>query len=262
LEASYLPSILPPKGESFETWDDVLVRTRFIPDSRNEASLYFLKRRDSSPRRRQPVYWGLSYYGRPRRFLAAWLDGSLLRGEDRGRPQRAWALDGGATLTSRGQVRASVTAAYAVGSGEEKEPGDPFSQEFRQTGYEDNTGRFGGFSSFKYYGEVLDPELSNVRILTLAAGLRFGSSVSVDGVYHVYRQHRLDDDLRAALEPPNPPNEDSLDLGRELDVIVAVRNLWKRASMSYSFGRFDPGPALAGSQGHATRHRLSVRVAF
>jgi hypothetical protein len=262
LEASYLPSILPPKGESFETWDDVLLRTRFIPDSRNEASLYFLKRRDSSPRNRQPVYWGLSYHGRTRRVLAAWLEASLLRGEDRGRPQRAWALDGGATLTSRGRVRASVTGAYAVGSGEEKEPGDPFSQEFRQTGYQDNTGRFGGFSSFQYYGEVLDPELSNIRILTLAAGLRFGSSVSLDGVYHTYRQHRLDNDLRAALKPASPPNEDSPDLGRELDVIVAVRNLWKRASMSYSFGRFEPGAALAGSQGHATRHRLSVRVAF
>jgi len=259
-EASYFPSLLAPASEKFATWDDLLLRARYIPDSRNEASVYFLKRRDSSPRRRQPAYWGLSYHGRPTRVLAGWLEAALLRGEDKGRPQRAWALDTGATLTARGTVRPSLTLAYAVGSGEEKTPGDPFSQEFRQTGYEDNSDRFGGFSNFKYYGEVLDPELSNLEVLTLGAGLRFSYSVSVDGIYHVYRQHRLDDELRGRLAPEL--NADFPDLGRELDLVLGVQNLWKRVSFSYAFGRFEPGDAFPARSHTVTLHRLSVRFAF
>ncbi len=259
-EASYFPSLLAPKGEKFETWDDLLLRARYMPDSRNEASVYFLKRRDSSPRRRRPVYWGLSYHGRPWRVLSGWLEASRLRGEDNGRPQKAWALDAGATLTTRGSVRPSLTVAYAVGSGEKKEPDDPFSREFRQTGHQDNSGRFGGFSNFKYYGEVLDPELSNLKIYTLGAGLRFGYSVSVEGVYHLYRQHRLDDELRARLAPELDGR--SPELGRELDLVLGVQNLWKRVSFSYAFGRFEPGVAVTGRPDPVTRHRLSVRLAF
>lgn len=259
-EASYFPSLLAPRGEKFETWDDLLLRARYIPDSRNETSFYFLTRRDSSPRRRQPAYWGLSYHGRPWRVLSGWLDASLLRGEDKGRPQRAWALDAGATLSARGTVRPSLTAAYAVGSGEKKETGDPFSQEFRQTGHEDNSGRFGGFSNFKYYGEVLNPELSNLKIYTLGAGLRFGYSVSVEGVYHVYRQHRLDDELRTGLAPKL--NERSPELGRELDLVLGIQNLWKRVSLSYAFGRLEPGAAFTDKAGHVTLHRVGLRLAF
>ncbi len=259
-EASYFPMVLAGRNEKFVTWDDLLLRARYIPDSRNEASFYYLKRRDSSSRNREPVYWGLSYRGRPLRILGGWLEASLLRGEDKGRPQKAWAVDAGATLTARGRVRPSLTVAYAVGSGDEKEPGDPISQEFRQTGYEDNSDRFGGFSNFRYYGEVLDPELSNLKILTLGAGLRFGYSVSVEAVYHEYRQHRLDDELQADLAPEL--NDDSPDLGRELDVILGVQNLWKRVSLSYGFGRFEPGAAFVGDPGPLTLHRLSVRLAF
>lgn len=260
LEASYFPSALAPSGEKFSTWDDLLLRARYIPDSRNEAAVYYLKRRDSSPRRRQPVYWGVSYKGRLWGSVAPWLDASLLRGEDKGRPQRAWALDAGATFTTRGAVRPSLTVAYAVGSGEKKEPGDPYSQEFRQTGYEDNSYRFSGFSNFKYYGEVLDPELANIEIRTLGAGLRFAYSASVEAVYHDYRQHRLDDELQGRLAPGL--NGDSKELGRELDLVIGVQNLWKRVSLSYAFGRFERGAAFDDNRHPVILHRLSLRVTF
>jgi hypothetical protein len=262
LEASYLPSVFAPPGEKFETWDDLLLRARFIPDSRNEANVYWLKRRDSSPRRRQPVYLGLSYSGRPTRWLRGWLEAALLGGEDKGRQQQAYALDVGTTFSTTGPVRPSLTLAYALGSGEEKLPGDPYSQEFRQTGYEDNTGRFGGVSSFQYYGEVLDPELSNIEVMTAGAGIRFGYSVSVDAVAHVYRQDRPDDVLRAALLLQGAPDGSSRDLGREMDVILGVANLLKCASLSYGFGLFQPGQALDSTDGLATRHRVSLRVGF
>jgi len=260
LEASYIPSVLPPPGESFATWDDLLLRARYIPDSRNEVNVYWLMRRDSSPRRRQPVYLGISGSGRPARWLRGWLEGALLRGEDKGRSQRAYALDLGTTFTTTGRVRPNLTMAYAVGSGEQ--PGDPYSQEFRQTGYEDNSGRFGGVSSFKYYGEVLDPELSNIQLMTAAAGIRFGYTASVDAVAHVYRQQRPDDGLRAALPLGGAPDGSSRDLGREIDFIFGVQNILRCASAAYGFGLFEPGRALEATDRVATRHRLSLRVGF
>jgi len=262
LEASYIPSVFPARGEKFETWDDLLLRTRLIPDSRNEANVYWLKRRDSSSRRREPIYWGLSLSGRPARWLKGWLEAALLRGQDKGEPQRAHAVDVGTTFSTTGRIRPSVTLAYALGSGDEKSPGDRYSQEFRQTGYEDNTGRFGGFSSFQYYGEVLDPELSNIEVLTAGAGIRFGYSVSADAVFHAYRQPRPDDSLRAALGPAVIPDGESRDLGREVDFVFGAQNLWRRVGVSYGFGVFLPGQALKDFDGHATRHRLSVRVTF
>ena len=156
-------------------------------------------------------------------------------------------------------MRPALTLAYALGSGDDKRPG---SQEFRQTGYEDNTGRFGGFSSFQYYGEVLDPELSNIEIMTVGGGLRFGYSVSLDAVVHVYRQQKPDDGLRAALLLQSPPDGEERDLGREEDFILAVQNIFKRASASYAFGLFEPGRALNATDRLASRHRVSLRVGF
>lgn len=261
LEASYLPSVFVSASEKFSTWDDLLLRARLIPDARNEATVYWLKRRDSSSRRRQPVYVGLSYSGRPARWLRGWLEAAHLGGEDKGKPQQAYAFDAGATFTSTaGRVRPALTLAYALGSGEEKKK--PGSQEFRQTGYEDNTGRFGGFSSFQYYGEVLDPELANIEILTAGAGLRFGYKASVDAVVHVYRQQQPDKGLRAALLLQGAPNGKSRDLGREEDIILGVQNIFKRASASYAVGLFEPGQALNATDRLATRHRVSLRVGF
>ena len=155
-----------------------------------------------------------------------------------------------------------MTLGYALGSGEEKQPGDPFSQEFRQTGYEDNTARFGGYSSFKYYGEVLDPELVNLEVWTAGVGLRLGQRVSMDVVGHLYRQHRPDDDLEAALPLDGAPDGDSPDLGREADFILGVQNILGRASVAYGTGVFQPGAALETTDRLAVRHRVSVRIGF
>jgi hypothetical protein len=243
LEASYLPSLFPPQGEKFQTWDDLLLRARFIPDSRNEVNVYWLRRWDSSTRRRQPIYIGLSGTGRPARWLRGWAEGALLRGEDKGRPQRGYAFDVGTTLSTTGRVRPSLTLGYALGSGEQKRAG-------------------GGFSSFKYYGEVLDPELANIQVMTVAVGLRLGYRVSADVVGHIYRQQVPDDDLEAALPLDGAPDGDSPDLGREADFILGIQNILGRASVAYGAGVFEPGVALRTTDRLAVRHRVSVRIGF
>ena len=264
LEASFLPSLFPFKGEKFRTWDDVLFRVRYIPDGKNEANVYVLKRWDSDLRNREPVYWGISYYGRPKRFVTGWLQAVLLRGTDKQRNQEAFAVDVGATLAAVNlPIRPSFTLGYALGSGD-KSSVDTVSQEFRQTGYEDNSGRFGGFANFQYYGEALNPELANIKILTVGAGLRPHTLVSVDAVFHTYRQNRLDNDVQSDLiTPPVVPSGLSKDLGWEVNLIVGIQKIWQRFNVAYSFSLFNPGEAFMPLRAeNAVLNRLNVRVEF
>ncbi len=261
LEASFLPSLFPFRDEKYRTWDDLLFRIRYIPDGKNEASVYMLKRWDSNARNREPVYWGLSYYGRPKKFFTGWLQASLLRGTDKQQDQVAYAFDAGATFAATNlSFRPSLTLGYALGSGD-KTGSDLVSQEFRQTGYEDNSGRFGGFANFQYYGEVLNPELANIQILTAAAGFRPHRLVSIDATYHTYRQQRSDDEQEVDLVmPPAFPTGLSKDLGWELDFILGVQKIWQRLNFAYTFGYFKPDKAFGLTKDAATLSRLNLRV--
>lgn len=266
LEASFLPSIFPLRDKKFKTWDDILLQAHYMPNAKNEARLYFLKRRDSSPRNREPVYWGLSYYGRPKYFLTGWLDASLLRGTDKQETQRAFALDVGSSLAAVNlQLRPSFTLGYAAGSGD-KVSGDSISQEFRQTGYETNSGRFGGFANFQYYGEVLNPELANIKILTVGAGFRPHRLVSADAVFHTYRQSRLSTKIRlesqALIAPPVAPLANDKNLGWELDFVLGVQKIWQRLNIGYSFGLFNPGKGFLPRKNNAILNRVNIRVEF
>ena len=264
LEASFLSSLFPFRGEKYRTWDDMLFRVRYIPDGKNEANIYVLKRWDSDTRNREPVYWGLSYYGRPKRFVTSWLQAALLRGTDKQRVQEAYAFDVGATFAATNlSFRPSLTLGYALGSGD-KSSGDTVSQEFRQTGYEDNSGRFGGFSNFQYYGEALNPELANIQILTLGTGFRPHRLVSADAVFHTYRQNRLDNELEADLvEPWALPTGLDKDLGWEVDFILGIQKIWRRFNLAYSFGLFNPGEAfMPFSPDNAILNRVNLRVEF
>ena len=264
LEASFLPSLFPLKDKKFKTWDDLLFRVRYIPNDKNEANFFMLKRRDSDLRNREPLYWGISYYGRPKRFVTGWLQASLLRGTDKGKDQEAYAFDFGATFAAANlSFRPSFTLGYALGSGD-KSSGDAVSQEFRQTGYEDNSGRFGGFANFQYYGEALNPELANIQILTVGTGFRPHRLVSADAVFHTYRQNQLDPDVQSDLIPTLVvPNGSSNDLGWELNLIVGVQKIWQRLNLGYSFSLFNPGLAFMSLRTeNAVLNRLNVRVEF
>ncbi|MGI6657130.1 MAG: alginate export family protein [Desulfobulbus sp.] len=85
-----------------------------------------------------------------------------------------------------GALQPSLTVGYALGSGDRK--GGSVNRTFRQSGLQDNTCRFNGVEDFQMYGEVLDPELSNIGITTLAVGIRPSARSSLDLVHHLYRQ--------------------------------------------------------------------------
>ncbi len=261
-QAALIVSVSPIK-DKFDSWTDYFAQVGWRFDKHSVTNAYVLKRKDTSLRNREPIWWGLRYFGRPAPSFRSWFDIAIMRGEDKGRSQSAWAVDFGTTYrpVNIGAVKPSLTVGYAIGSGD-KVSGDPESQEFRQTGYQDNVATLGGVSSVRYYGEALNPELSNIKILTAGLGAVHQNGASLETIYHSYKQHRLDPDLAktALLNPPARPNGSSVDLGWGVDVIATSPEFWERFQLRYTLSVFKPGLAFDPRQETALLNRLNVDV--
>jgi alginate production protein len=83
-----------------------------------------------------------------------------------------WALNAALGWETKFPAEPTLTLGYAVGSGDRTSKGGS-DRGFRQTGIHSNEGRFNGVNYFHYYGELLQPELSNLQIWTIALGFPF-----------------------------------------------------------------------------------------
>lgn len=260
-EAAYIHSDFEIK-QKFRTWTDLFAQIMWRFDKHNIIRAYRLSRKDTDEtRNREPVWWGAGFWGRTGRHFRPWLEMAIMRGQDKGNRLKASALDIGTTAIFFDlKYSPSVTMGYAVGTGD-KTGGDGISNEFRQTGYEDNTGYFGGVRTFQYYGELVDPELSNIQILTLGAGCRPFATGSFEIVYHKYDQNRPDDKLRGALvDPPARPNGVDTDLGKSVDFVFGVSKLWNRVYLGWVFGIFYPGNAFSPFLKRATFNKFNMKI--
>jgi alginate production protein len=127
---------------------------------------------------------------------------------------------------------------------------------FRQTGLHDNEGTWAGVAKFKYYGELLDPELSNLRVLTGGIGLRPTPTTSLDLVAHAYWQHTAAAQLRDTRLDIAPLGHRRA-LGQAFEVIVGyvpIRQVKARGIMSV----FVPGAAFAAEADPATFTKVEV----
>jgi alginate production protein len=111
------------------------------------------------------------------------------------------------------------------------------------------------------YGEVLDPELSNLAILTVGLGLRPDDRFSVDLVYHRYAQHRASPVLRNA-EIDAEPSGRSRRLGSEIDLIVGFEEIWSRIDGRLVLGYLVPGAAFPVDTGGAWLVAAQVSFRF
>ncbi len=159
-----------------------------------------------------------------------------------------WAYDIGTTWSPPFAQPLYFTVGYALGSGDSN-----VSESYRQTGYQDNNARFGGVTSFSYYGELFEPELSNLGVATIGVGARIAERTSLDLVFHTYTQ-----DVATNFFSPRPGIEANLDqqpnkgrapadfesdLGWELDLILGYRrfNNWDAELVG---AVFEPGDAF------------------
>ena len=215
-----------------------------------KLAAYTVFRDDRAHVEGRPVLVGLSSTGMRSRSLGYWAGVALMRGSDESaRPLSGYAFDAGVTYRFPGvPIHPNATLAYAFGSGDAT-PGEGINHEFRQTGLQSNEMRFDGLAKFKLYGEAVDPELTNLQILTVGLGARPMANLSVDLVYHRYRLNRVGTDLRnSALtalmnQVSGMPRKD---VGSELDVIIGARSLFglRRLGVDLRTGWFFPGDAF------------------
>lgn len=257
VEGAYITAVNPIK-DKFDTWTDLFGQASWFYQD-NKFSAYFLKRTDSSIRNREPEWIGLRYIGEMEN-LKPWAELSFLSGEDKGEESDGMAYDFGATfLNSEWNYNPSVTIAYAFGSGDD--PSTPLVNErFRQTSYQDNVVVFNGQSSVYSYGSLLDPELSNLKIFTLGFGVYPTENISVDFIYHSYKQEFADNDVKGSdlLDPPARPNGASLEIGSGFDIITAFPTYFERVEPTIVISTFKPGAAFEPRQETATFIKLNL----
>ncbi|MFK7994431.1 MAG: alginate export family protein [Granulosicoccus sp.] len=203
-----------------------------------ELSAYSIIRHDRSADNESPRFYGVTSNGKLVDERISWWAGlAWARGEEDEENIKGFGFDIGATIFLRSRFRPYIILAYAFGSGD----GDTDS-DFRQTDLQGNSDKFGGVTSFKYYGELVDPELSNLQVVTTGMGFRYRPAASIDIVLHRFRQDVPLDELRSS-DLKEDPNGDSKNLGVELDIVWGTE-LTSNVESELVLGYFIPGSAF------------------
>lgn len=171
---------------------------------------------------------------------------------------RGWAIDAGLTLRPRKNRQLNFTASFAMGSGDDGAD-STLDRSFRQTGLNSNKDNYRGVTRFRYYGELLRPELSNLQVMTFAFGHRFLSASSLDLVYRNYRQVYANTTLRSARIRA-PLNGVDKDVGDEIDLVIGVEE-WRNWELSIVGSVFLPGDAY-GPNAEERAYRADLRVRY
>ena len=210
---------------------------------------YTILRDDRNDREGRPQLVGVRSLGMPTEEFSYWTELAHLRGSDeRSRSYSAHAVDVGGTYRIPGvPLNPNITLGFALGTGDNT-PNDTTNNQFRQTGLQSNEVKFGGVADFRGYGEALDPELSNLKVFTVGAGIRPAPNVSFDLIYHRYRLHELSEEIGESgvtAELNQVDTELSKDVGSAIDIVLGFRNLFgiKRLGLDLRAGWFFPGRA-------------------
>ncbi len=209
--------------------------------------------------------------------LGYWLDGGLVRGSElialHGDPEAGlrpvefvarrdvsgWALDLGLVGIAPTPLEPRVTLAYAIGSGDDRRGSRDHA--YRQSGLHANETGFGGVRRFPHYGRLLDPELSNLGVATVGAGISLFAASSLDLVYHHYRLiHRAESLRSSRLESALDGRHRSV--GHGVDLVLAIEE-GDRFELELSGSVFRAGSAFGPRRGEwAFGGLAALRVAF
>lgn len=218
---------------------------------------YTIKRYDQAAIDGRPLLMGVRAHGRPTDAYNYWADLAFVRGHDElSQKLSGRGYDVGVTYRFLDRpLQPSITLGYAYGTGDADDT-DNKNTQFRQTGLQSNEARFGGLTQFKAYGEMLDPDLSNIKIVTAGIGFRMASNAFLDLVYHRYGLDHFANEFRSAgvtAEMNKVETQLSKDVGSEINLIVGFRNLFgfRRFGFEVRAGVFSPGDAFLRNDGDA-----------
>jgi hypothetical protein len=122
-----------------------------------------------------------------------------------------------------------------------------------------NKDNYRGVTRFRYYGELLRPELSNLQVITVGFGHRFLSASSLDLVYRNFRQVYASTSLRSARIRA-PLNGEDRDVGDEIDLVIGVEE-WRNWELMIVGSVFLPGDAF-GPNADEKAYRADLRVRY
>ncbi len=224
----------------------------------------YLLRRDGRERESENLtFIGVQSAGELTEDVDYWLNAAYVTGDapnDVGSHDvRGFGVDLIATYAPELAWGPSVTLGFAFGSGDD-DLDDGVDHSFRQTGLQENNALFNGVTRFKYYGEVLDPELSNLAILTFGGGLKPNESSSLDLVYHYYRQDHASAELRGSNLEADPDGRHR-ELGHEVDLVLGYSGV-EDLSMELVVGAFFPGRAFEADADNAYLVSFEIQYEF
>ncbi|MFQ5719947.1 MAG: alginate export family protein [Acidobacteriota bacterium] len=264
VETSLSRQVVDPERRQRDIVNQLVLITAY-PGHRHRVSAYYLGREDHHiqpnglRRDFSPDLAGVRAAGEGGHWLY-WADAALARGSIEGQPLRGKAYDAGGTWIFPSRFEPSLTVGYAVGSGD-SDPTDGVDRTFRQSGLQLNNGKWNGVTNFRYYGELLRPELANLRISTYGFGLRVSPKSSIDLVWHRYD---LDEPASELVNDGLSDRRLDLvhrDVGRELDLVVGIEDL-AHLEFEIDLGVFDPGEAFLGRADRATTLRVKAKYVF
>ena len=215
----------------------------YLTDKQRRYAGWVVHRDTSKPYEQTLSHFGVRAFGNWPERHNSWLEISGIHGrrdDEQGRTDLGgWGMDIG---TTREIARYwYLTASWAYGQGDDDKQ-DGSDRNFRQTGLQDNNAKFSGVTSFRYYGELVDPELANLHIGTLGLGYLINETSSLDVVGHYYRQDKA---VRKLLGSDLDEKANGVDreLGWEVDAILGLRPVpaW---DLELVLGWFNPGKAF------------------
>lgn len=190
---------------------------------------------------------GIRSYGKLDFGLDYWANAGLSLGEADGRRLKGYGFDvGGTYRLGDHPLGPRLTLGYAWGSGD-RDPDSSTDRAYRQTGLQSNEASLGGLAKFKYYGEALDPDLSDIAIATAGFGITADDRLSLDLFYHHYRQVET-----GAGRPGH--------IGDGIDLVVGYRPT-RNIEIEAAVGWFAPGDNNSAPQS-GTVARLEVEYSF
>ncbi len=184
--------------------------------------------------------------------LDYWAQMAMSRTRDSGVQSGGIGYDAGVVYRVLKQPRIYMFGSIAFGQGDP----DDVDQGFRQTDLQDNAAKLGGVTRVRYYGEVFDPELSNLLVVTAGVGMRPSRDSSLTLLWHNYRQHYPLDEFRET-DLNRDPEGVSTDLGSELDLVLGYR-IKGKLRLEAVWGVFLPGDAF-DRRDPAARININVR---
>jgi hypothetical protein len=168
----------------------------------------------------------------------------------RERDVSGWGFDVGMSWETGKFHDVVIAFGYAWGSGD-REPGDTENRAFRQTGFNE------GDQRFQYYGELLNPDLSNLQIMTASIGFPIGEDGFIDFIYHSYRQDYPADFLWAS-DLETAPEGLHQSVGEEWDIAFTFEKE-EHLEIESSVAWFNAGDAFGNLSGNAA-HRIKLDI--